>query len=427
MRYKEELEAIAKREAYLRRKYLMPALTAVILVTVLIAGTAIKSVSARAAAPEMATVKLSDVTKKDIEDAKKKRDEAKKKAKSAASKVYALKNKKKNLNYELMALNDANDEQRAQYEQIAASLEAALDARVKALDDYINAEENLVKKTEEFQKRVSVMFQFQNKSMFEVLLESNSLAGFFTNMEIMTLIADADAQAVDTMKIAVDDAKLQKELSLKEAEDLKDIADQKQKQLDDLEKLIGKTEQTLKDVKTKISSWEKKEDQLQKESESLNDKIKKLQKQYAKQNMYKGPANGKFRWPVNYPNITSPFGWRVHPVYNTKKFHSGIDIGGSYGVPIMAAGAGVVILVSKPVQGQNTGGSGYGNYCIIDHGGGYTTLYGHCRSIYVKSGQKVKSGQRIGEMGSTGTSTGAHLHFEVRKNGSPVNPERYLP
>ena len=427
MRYKEELEAIAAREAYLRRKYLMPVFSAIILITILVAGSAIKSVSARAAAPDMATVQISNVTKKDIEDAKKKRDETKKKAKSAASKVYALKNKKKNLNYELMALNDANDEQLKQYTEISESLQAALDARVQALDDYIKAEENLVNRTEEFQKRVSVMFQFQNKSMFEVLLESDSLAGFFTNMEIMTLIADADAQAVDTMKIAVDDAKLQKELALKEAEDLQDIADQKQKQLDDLSAKIGKTQQTLKDVSTKLSSWEKKEDQLNKESESLNDKIKKLQKQYANQNMYKGPANGKFRWPVNWPNITSPFGWRVHPVYNTKKFHSGIDIGGSYGTAIMAAGAGVVIYTAKPVQGQNTGGSGYGNYCIIDHGGGYTTLYGHMRNVYVKTGQKVKSGQKIGEMGSTGTSTGAHLHFEVRKSGSPVNPERYLP
>ncbi|MBR3465260.1 MAG: peptidoglycan DD-metalloendopeptidase family protein [Clostridiales bacterium] len=427
MRYKEELEAIAAREAYLRRKYLMPVFSAIILITILVAGSAIKSVSARAAAPDMATVQISNVTKKDIEDAKKKRDETKKKAKSAASKVYALKNKKKNLNYELMALNDANDEQLKQYTEISESLQAALDARVQALDDYIKAEENLVNRTEEFQKRVSVMFQFQNKSMFEVLLESDSLAGFFTNMEIMTLIADADAQAVDTMKIAVDDAKLQKELALKEAEDLQDIADQKQKQLDDLSAKIGKTQQTLKDVSTKLSSWEKKEDQLNKESESLNDKIKKLQKQYANQNMYKGPANGKFRWPVNWPNITSPFGWRIHPVYNTKKFHSGIDIGGSYGTAIMAAGAGVVIYTAKPVQGHNTGGSGYGNYCIIDHGGGYTTLYGHMRNVYVKTGQKVKSGQKIGEMGSTGTSTGAHLHFEVRKSGSPVNPERYLP
>ncbi len=427
MRYKEELEAIAAREAYLRKKYLMPVFSVIILVTILIAGSAIKSVSARAAASDMANVQLSNVTKKDIEDAKKKRDETKKKAKSAAQKIYELKTKKKQVNYDLMALNDANDEQRQQYEEITAQLQAALDARVKALDDYINAEENLEKRTKEFQNRVSVMFQFQNKSMFEVLLESDSLAGFFTNMEIMTLIADADAQAVDSMKIAVDDAKLQKELALKEAEDLQGIAEEKQKQLDELTALIGKTQQKLKDVKTKLTSWEKKEDQLQKESEALNDKIKKLQKKYAQQNMYKGPANGKFRWPVNWPNITSPFGWRIHPVYNTKKFHSGIDIGGSYGAPIMAAGSGVVIFTAKPVQGQNTGGSGYGNYCIIDHGGGYTTLYGHCRRVNVKTGQKVKAGQRIGEMGSTGTSTGAHLHFEVRKGGDPVNPERYLP
>lgn len=427
MRYKEELEVIAEHEAYLRRKYLKPAAAVLCLLLVLIFGTAIKSIRSTAAEADMAVVKIDNVTKKDIEDAKKKRDETKKKVKSAAQKIYELKNKKKQVNYELIALNDANDEQRAQYAEIAASLQAALEARVKALDDYIKAEENLEKRTEEFQNRVSVMFQYQNKSMFEVLLESDSLAGFFTNMEIMTLIADADAQAVDNMKIAVDDAKLQKELALKEAEDMQDIANEKQKQLDELASLIGKTEQKLKNVQTKLSSWEKKEDQLQKESESLNDKIKKLQKQYARQNMYKGPANGKFRWPVNWPNITSPFGWRIHPVYNTKKFHSGIDIGGSYGSPIMAAGSGVVIFTAKPVQGHNTGGSGYGNYCIIDHGGGYTTLYGHCRSVYVKTGQKVKAGQRIAEMGSTGTSTGSHLHFEVRKSGSPVNPQRYLP
>jgi transcriptional regulator with XRE-family HTH domain len=193
----------------------MPVFSVIILVTILIAGSAIKSVSARAAASDMANVQLSNVTKKDIEDAKKKRDETKKKAKSAAQKIYELKTKKKQVNYDLMALNDANDEQRQQYEEITAQLQAALDARVKALDDYINAEENLEKRTKEFQNRVSVMFQFQNKSMFEVLLESDSLAGFFTNMEIMTLIADADAQAVDSMKIAVDDAKLQKELALK--------------------------------------------------------------------------------------------------------------------------------------------------------------------------------------------------------------------
>ena len=209
MRYKEELEAIAEREAYLRRKYLKPACAILCLALVIIFGTTARMAVTSASASDMAVIKVDNVTKKDIEDAKKKRNETQKKAKSAASKVYELKNKKKQVNYELMALNDANDEQRAQYAEISESLQAALEARVKALDEYITAGENLEKQEKAFQQRVSAMFQFQNKSMFEVLLESNSLAGFFTNMEIMTLIADADAQAVDNMKIALDDAKLQ--------------------------------------------------------------------------------------------------------------------------------------------------------------------------------------------------------------------------
>ena len=93
----------------------------------------------------------------------------------------------------------------------------------------------------------------------------------------------------------------------------------------------------------------------------------------------------------------------------------------------MAAAAGTVILVSEPVEGQNKGGTGYGNYCIIDHGNGYSTLYGHARDIYVYEGQYVSAGESIGEVGSTGTSTGAHLHFEVRLWGDTRNPLDYLP
>ena len=134
-----------------------------------------------------------------------------------------------------------------------------------------------------------------------------------------------------------------------------------------------------------------------------------------------------WRWPTYTTSITSYYGYRIHPVYKTKKFHSGVDIGAGYGNTIMAAASGTVIFVTEPVEGKNKGGSGYGNYCIIDHGNGYTTLYGHARDIYVKEGQKVSRGKAIGEVGSTGTSTGAHLHFEVRINGGTVNPLNYLP
>ena len=104
-----------------------------------------------------------------------------------------------------------------------------------------------------------------------------------------------------------------------------------------------------------------------------------------------------------------------------------MDIGSSYGSTIVAAASGTVIQVNLPVPGRNTGGSGYGNYLIISHGNGVTTLYGHCRNIYVSSGQSVSRGQKIAEVGSTGSSTGPHLHFEVRVNGSTVNPRSYLP
>ena len=93
----------------------------------------------------------------------------------------------------------------------------------------------------------------------------------------------------------------------------------------------------------------------------------------------------------------------------------------------MAAASGTVIYVTEPYEGKNKGGTGYGNYCIIDHGNGYATLYGHARDIYVSEGQSVSAGQSIGEVGSTGTSTGAHLHFEVRLNGERKNPLNYLP
>jgi murein DD-endopeptidase MepM/ murein hydrolase activator NlpD len=129
-------------------------------------------------------------------------------------------------------------------------------------------------------------------------------------------------------------------------------------------------------------------------------------------------GNGTFIWPVN-ANITSPFGYRTDPITGAQAFHSGIDLGASCGTPIKSAGTGVVISA-----GFNSGG--YGNMTLINHGGGMSTLYGHQSSIIVSAGQNVTQGQVIGYVGSTGKSTGCHLHFEVRVNGNPVDPTGYL-
>ncbi len=372
-------------------------------------------------------VLVNAVSKEDIEDAKNKRDAALAEAEEASDQIDQLKDKRTDLEGELQKLNDANDAQREQYELIYSQLVAALEEKAHALDEFLEAQETLETQQKLFTDRVSIMFEYQNKSTLEVLLESDSIAGFFTNMELITLIADSDAQAVDMLQVALDDAQLQADLKLQYADEMQAIADEKQKQLDELKSLIGTTEATIDDVNTDIDSLEAREDELQAYADSLNDEIKRLQEQYDREHSYKTVGGVTFRWPTYSHYITSYYGYRTHPVYGTVKFHSGIDIGAGYGDTIMASASGTVIYVTEPYEGCNKGGSGYGNYCIIDHGNGYSTLYGHARDIYVYEGQYVDAGQAIGEVGSTGTSTGAHLHFEIRLWGDPKDPMDYLP
>lgn len=124
-------------------------------------------------------------------------------------------------------------------------------------------------------------------------------------------------------------------------------------------------------------------------------------------------------YPVSNFTMTSPYGWRIHPITGIKKFHSGVDLAGNYGDPVRAALDGTVSEAGWI--------SGYGYTVIIDHGNGYMTLYGHNQKLRVSAGQRVKRGQRIADMGSTGNSTGPHCHFEVRINGQVDEPGKYIP
>lgn len=137
----------------------------------------------------------------------------------------------------------------------------------------------------------------------------------------------------------------------------------------------------------------------------------------ARSGQYTGKRPGRLSYPVN-ARITSSFGSRFHPILRRTRMHKGIDFGASHGSTIKAAADGVVISASR--------NSGYGNVVIIDHGGGLTTLYAHCSSFIVRNGARVKRGQPIARVGSTGLSTGPHLHFEVHVNGGAVNPRKYL-
>ncbi|NJN23911.1 MAG: peptidoglycan DD-metalloendopeptidase family protein [Acaryochloridaceae cyanobacterium RL_2_7] len=129
------------------------------------------------------------------------------------------------------------------------------------------------------------------------------------------------------------------------------------------------------------------------------------------------PGTGQMILPTQ-GSVTSPFGWRTHPVLGTSRFHAGLDVGAEEGTPIVAADSGTVIVSEWY--------GGYGNAIIIDHGNDITTLYGHCSQLYVPVGENVQKGQLIAAVGSTGLSTGPHLHFEVRVKGEPSDPVAYL-
>ena len=130
-----------------------------------------------------------------------------------------------------------------------------------------------------------------------------------------------------------------------------------------------------------------------------------------------GENPGILSWPVS-ASISSPFGYRIHPISGVRKLHTGLDLNAASGTTIRAAGSGTVILASWY--------GGYGNAVVIDHGGGLSTLYAHQSSIAVSVGQSLVVGDTVGYVGTTGYSTGPHLHFETREWGTPVNPMNYL-
>jgi len=172
---------------------------------------------------------------------------------------------------------------------------------------------------------------------------------------------------------------------------------------------------TIERLKSDHQALAQAEDRLAEDSRRLSQII------LAKVQPYDGlilpPGTGQLMYPTIGP-VTSNFGWRTHPILGTERFHAGIDFGADYGSLVYASEQGRVIYADWY--------GGYGNAVIIDHGNGMTTLYAHCSELYVKDGDAVTKGQPIAAVGSTGFSTGPHLHFELRANGEPIDPAAYL-
>jgi murein DD-endopeptidase MepM/ murein hydrolase activator NlpD len=323
-------------------------------------------------------------------------------------------------------LNTRSAEEKQTYERLLGELDAALQELDQALADFADAQKTLEDKQKQYRSRLQVMFESRTREPLEVLLDAKDAAGFFANLEVIAAVAENDRRIVDELRTAKDDAILKMKTAQENTTKMRNVVNDKWLEIDALKNKMALTQDQIATTQKHLEEVLESENQLLEESERIATNIVKLQEKIA----YYG---GIFVWPyadqktVDQQTIASPFGMRMHPILHVYKMHTGVDIGGRYGAPIVAAAKGKVLVVStipgyNPTTGNNTGGTGYGNYIVIDHGGGISTLYAHTKLIKVKVGQVVNAGELIALCGSTGTSTGPHLHFEVRENGTPVNP-----
>ena len=261
-----------------------------------------------------------------------------------------------------------------------------------------------------------------SSAMLDLIGSADGSGDFVEGSHYLTRISDkrhSDAERVGVLRaeLATQESKLSDSRKLADA--ARDQAAAEQVRLD---ALYGQQQQALASVQSVEVTFDAKRSELGAKQAQLTEDFQAISNEIAASlaNQKDTPSygTGQFIYPVGKVPIASPFGYRTDPITGEQAFHAGVDFAAACGTPIHAADSGVIFAA-----GPN---GGYGNATIINHGAGLATLYGHQSSIAVSVGQVVERGQVIGSVGSTGKSTGCHLHFEVRVNGSPVNPMGYL-
>ena len=271
---------------------------------------------------------------------------------------------------------------------------------------------NLDNQKSDFNSRLRAMYKTRTSGYLQVVFSAKNLQDLLTRVTMLRKIVSYDQEVIEDMedaKAKIEQIKEEQELAHKELVQLQLDLNEKEKVLSSTRSYLASREEQLKKeedkYKQELADLEKQEKQLVNELSTLRTKA-----QY---------VGGVFTWPVpSSTRITSYFGPRIHPIYKTQSYHSGIDIGAPTGSSIVAANDGKVI-----VSGWK---GGYGYTIMIDHGGGIVTLYGHSSKLIASVGQNVSKGETVALVGSTGWSTGPHLHFGVNKNGIWQNPLNYL-
>ena len=336
------------------------------------------------------------------------------KAEQAQKKKNEIESRIEGLSEEKRAVDEAADEATKAYKDVKKELDAT-ESRIDENEDKLKVlNKDFAVKRDQLAKRVRDIYINGQINYLDVLFGAKDFQDFFTRMDLLKRVIQQDydlVQVVFAEKTAIETS--QKELEKDKAAKEKLVASAADRKKEAEKKQAAK-QAIIDKMETDRATQERIINENLAASKEVEQMIRNSRYQPASPALSGG---GALNWPLGGP-ITSPFGWRVHPITGASRFHSGIDIGGDYGDTIHAAGAGIVSYAGWI--------SGYGYAVIIDHGGGISTLYGHNQALLVSEGQSVSQGQAIAECGSTGNSTGPHCHFEVRVDGEPVDPMGYL-
>ncbi len=360
---------------------------------------------------------------REIQELQKQKEEAARESQALKEQISQVQQEQKEIEKELAKINEeikeAENELFALEKEIADVTNQAKDAseQLEEAEKRVEERDNLLK------TRVRLMYKNGSVDYLEVLLNSTSFTDFLQRFSALQKIVESDK---NILTANIND---------------KNLIEEKKNEIDtylaSLENLFTETEELRASLRIKeekrlfqMASLDEKAAELHEaneEEERIISELALAQSKKINEKRLLEYSGGTFAWPVpESTRITSDYGLRIDPFTGYKTGHSGIDIGHApnksslYGADIVAATDGVVIVASYV--------SGYGNTVMIDHGSGIWTLYGHIRNggIKVDVGESVVKGEKIAEVGSTGRSTGPHLHFEVRENNVPVNPWKYL-